>query len=611
MQGYSYSIFSIVAIAIHLMLNFDLLAGRSGATLYTSRYRGFLFGVLAYYISDAAWGILAGLGWTGFLYADTILFFLSNVVFAIMWCRFAVVYLDVGKWPAKLLNWTGYFILAANVAALVVNVFNGCVFHFDAEGRYLCGSVRDPLFDLLIAFMFLISLVALAKTIAARDAIRSRDMMVFILCATLATALVLQVVWPLTPFTALGCLIGNCFFHVFVVRDEQNARHMGKLEAALDRARRAEKAKSLVFSMVSHDIRTPLNAILGYAELIENGITDEKEKEEALRSIRASGRTLLQLVNDVLDFAKIDSGKMTLVLEPTRLDALTDDVFSSFRLTAAEKGVELVNQTAGVPAVVVDSHRFRQILFNLVGNALKATERGKVKVIAAYSEGCLEVVVSDTGRGIPADALAHVFEPFYQVRDPSRSAYSEVGTGLGLPICRNIVNLMGGDISAASEAGKGTAFRIRIPRVAKCGGSAVGPAKPTQGAAPKSLAGRVLVVDDSPVNRSVLRAFLRRAGVASIDCACDGAEAFAKLDAAAKAGEPLDFVFTDFWMPNVNGLDLVKNIRADPRFEKLPVFAVTADSECRHDDRSNLFTGILLKPMTYEKLMESLAKCAC
>ena len=593
------------------MLNFDLLAGRSGATLYASRYRGFLFGVLAYYISDAAWGILAGLGWTGFLYADTILFFLSNVVFAIMWCRFAVVYLEVGKWPAKLLNWTGYFILAANVAALAVNVFNGCVFYFDADGRYLCGSVRDPLFDMLIAFMFLISLVALAKTIAVRGSMRSRDLMVFILCATLAVALVLQVVWPLTPFTALGCLIGNCFFHVFVVREEQSARHMAKLEAALNRARKAEKAKSMVFSIVSHDIRTPLNAILGYAELIENGIESEKEKEEALKSIRASGTTLLQLVNDVLDFAKMDSGKMTLVLEPTRFDALTDDVFASFRLAAAEKGVELVNQAAGVPAVVVDSHRFRQILFNLVGNALKATERGKVKVAAAYSGNCLDVVISDTGRGIPPEALAHVFEPFFQVHDPSRSAYSEVGTGLGLPICRNIVQLMGGDISVASEVGKGTTFRIRIPNVLQGKESAVKSAAPAQGAARKNMPGRVLVVDDSPVNRSVLKAFLSKAGIASIDCACDGEEAFAKLDSAAKAGEPLDFVFTDFWMPNANGLDLVEKIRSDPRFGRLPVFAVTADSECRHDDRSKLFTGILLKPMTYEKLLESLAKCAC
>ena len=607
-----YSIFSLVAIAIHLMVNFDLLVGRGRATAHGARYRGFLLGVLAYYVADGAWGVFAGLGWTRCLYVDSVLFFLANAVFAFMWCRFVVVYLGLGRWTARALSGIGCALLAANVLLLAANAFNGCVFSFDAQGKYLCGVARDPLFYLLIAFNLLISLVVLAKTVFGRDSARSRNMMVFVFGITMTAALVLQVVWPLTPFTALGCLIGNCFFNVFVVRDEQQARHLVKLEKALERARMAEKSRSLFFSIVSHDIRTPLNAILGYSELLQQGIDSPEERAEALKAIRASGTTLLQLVNDVLDFAKMDSGKMTLRPEPMRLDRLTDEVFASFRLAAGRKGIVLVNRTASVPAVALDRHRMRQILFNLVGNAVKFTARGSVTVAASYVGTDLAVSVADTGRGIAPDMLQHIFKPFFQVQDPVHSAYADVGSGLGLPICRRFVEMMGGELAVESAPGKGSTFTIRIPGVAVAatgGGSADDGLGPDEAGSrkPEVLPKRLLVVDDSPVNRSVLKAFLRRAGVAAVDYAGDGGEALAKIDAAVESGRPYDFVFSDFWMPKLNGLELVERLRADSRFRRLPVFAVTADTEIRNDSRAELFTGILLKPMTYDKLIEAFA----
>ena len=607
MQGYTYSIFSIVAIAIHLMINFDLIAGRGSATAHGARYRSFLIGVLAYYVTDAAWGVFAGLGWTPLLYVDTIFFFLSLAVFALLLVRFVITYVGLGKWTASAISGAGYALLAVNVVLLVVNVFNGCVFYFDEQGKYLCGCMRDPIFYLLIALNFLISLVVFAKAITCRDSAHSRIMMVLVLCLTLTVALILQVVWPLTPFTALGCLIGSCFFHVFVIREEQTARHLARLEEALERARSAEKAKSRVFSIVSHDIRTPLNAILGYSELLQHGMASEAEKSEALESIRASGTALLQLVNDVLDLAKMDAGKMKLTPEPMRLDRLTGEVFASFRMAAASKGIELVNHTAGVPTLMLDEHRFRQILFNLVGNAVKFTARGSVTVAATYSDANLEVAVTDTGCGISSNMLTRILEPFFQVQDPSRSAYHDVGTGLGLPICKNIVEMMGGKLLVESELGKGSTFRIRIPSVAA---SENGPGKPAVGSQQepslKHSPRHVLVVDDSPVNRTVLKAFLARAGISSVDFAGDGVEALAKLDDGVKAGNPYDFVFSDFWMPNMNGLELVEKIRGDSRFDNLPVFAVTADAECRHEPRTKLFSGVLLKPVTYDKIVAAL-----
>ena len=624
MQSYTYSVFSAVAIAIHLIINFKLIVGRGESTVRGMRYRGFLYGVLAYYVTDATWGVLAGLGWTRVLYVETAFFFLSLVAFVFMWSRFAINYLSFGKWATRTLMWYGHALLAFNLAALAVNPFCNCFYYFDAQGGYLTGSARDVAFVLLVVFDVLIAAFSLAKAIATRDSVRRRSMMVLLSCVTMGVAIVLQVVWPLTPFTALGCLIVNCFFQVFVIQDEQAEKHAAELEQALERARAAEKARSLFFSIVSHDIRTPLNAILGYSELLQNDATSQADRDVALKSISASGTTLLQLVNDVLDLAKIDAGKMTLQPEPVLLNQLTDEVFSSFWRAADEKGIKLVNNTEDVPTVMIDGHRFRQVLFNLIGNAVKFTKRGSVTVSASYAGETLDVSVSDTGCGIAADMLTHILDPFVQVQDPTHAADRAGGTGLGLSICKRLVDAMGGELYVESELGKGSTFRARIPGVSKVesggvesggvesGGVESGGVKdlpsPTHPLTHSFTPKHVLVVDDSPVNQKVLSAFLRKAGIASIDVAGDGAEALSKLDSSAKAGNPYDFVFSDFWMPNMNGLEFIEKLRADSRFGHLPAIAVTADTEFHKDSRFRLFNDVLLKPLTYGKLMEVFKK---
>jgi signal transduction histidine kinase/CheY-like chemotaxis protein len=604
MQGFMYSIFSASAIAIHLIINFNLLVGRGETLLHGRSYRGFLFGILAYYVTDACWGLFAGFRWMGAWYVDTIFFFLSLVAFVFMWSRFVTTYLDFGRKSAAILSWFGYAMLAVNVVALAANPFNNCFFYFDADNVYKVGWMRDPAFFLLVAFNFLVAAMSFAKAMRSRESLRRRGMMVFMFGIMMTAAMIFQVIWPLTPFTALGCLIGNCFFHVFVIQDGQAEKHAAELEKALERARAAEKARSMFFSIVSHDIRTPLNAILGYSELLQKDATNQANRDEALKSIRSSGTTLLQLVNDVLDLAKMDAGKMTLRPEPVLLNQLTDEVFSSFSRTAGEKGIKLVNLTKSVPTVMIDGHRFRQILFNLIGNAVKFTSEGSVTVAASYAGGTLDVSVSDTGCGIASDMLTHVLNPFVQVQDPTHAADRAGGTGLGLSICRRLVEVMGGEIYVRSELGKGSTFMVKIPGVEVAEGGVVNSLTQPLPHSPTPSAHRVLVVDDSPVNQKVLAAFLRKAGIASIDLAGDGVEALAKLDASAKAGDPYDFVFSDFWMPNMNGLELIEKLRADSRFSQLPVFAITADTEFHKDSRSRLFNDILLKPITYGRLLE-------
>ena len=604
MQGYAYSVFSLAAIAIHLMVNIDLLGDRAGAVAVRGiRYRGFLVGILAYYVTDAAWGLLAGLGWTDALYVDTVLYFVALVAFVVMWCRFVVFYVGLGRGAARMFAWLGGLLMAATVAMLALNVSNDTFFYFDEQGMFVVGERRLLYFSFLVAFNVLLASFVLAKAFGSRGSARGRNMIVFLHCVTMTVTISLQVFWPLTPFTSLGCLIGNCFLHVFIIRDRQTALHMAALERALERARAAEKSRSLFFSIVSHDIRTPLNAILGYSELLQNGIDDQAGRAEALNAIRASGTTLLELVNDVLDLAKMDAGKIVLRPEPVRLDRLARDVFATFSLAASGKGVRLVNDTAGVPTLLLDGHRFRQILFNLVGNAVKFTDSGSVTASATYDGENLEVSVSDTGCGIEPEMQSRVLDPFVQVVDPTHSADRAHGTGLGLSICRRLVEVMGGRLSVASEPGKGSTFCITLPNVKAAENGTGAPATPANHPTTQPPR-RVLVVDDSQVNRLVLKAFLKKAGVAAVDFAGDGLEALAALDAAAKEGRAHDLVLTDYWMPNMNGGELIERVRADGRFRDLPVFAVTADTEFHNDERFALFTGVLLKPLTYDKLMD-------
>lgn len=604
MQSYTYSIFSLVAIAIHLIINFDLLFGREMTSPRAIRFRGFLLGILAYYVTDALWGIFAELGLTRILYVDTIFFFLSLVLFVFMWGRFVFVYLGLGKKVARVFDWFGYGVFAYNIALLTGNFFCGCLFSFDAQGVYHTGLLRDVAFALLVAYNALIAAFVFAKVLDSKGSVYRRSMIVFLSTFVMASAIVLQIIWPLTPFTALGCLVGTCFLHVFVIQDEQTTKHTAELEEALGRAKAAEKARSMFFSIVSHDIRTPLNAILGYSELLEKGDETKVEREEALKSIRASGTTLLQLVNDVLDLAKIDAGKIVLHTEPVSLYQLTDEVYSSFLRDASKKGVKLVNEASGVPVVMLDGHRFRQILFNLIGNAVKFTQSGTVAVKATYAGSTLEVAVADTGCGIPPDMLSRILDPFVQVNDPSHSADRAYGTGLGLSICKRLAEAMGGELRVDSVLGRGSTFRIVLPNVA------VGELKAQNSdderavaIDAKNLPKRVLIVDDSPVNRKVLGAYLKRAGVTRVDFAGNGVEALAALNSAAGTPDRHDFIFTDFWMPEMNGLELVEKLRADSRFADMRIFAVTADTEFINDSRAKLFNGILMKPLGYKRLV--------
>ncbi|MBQ6010199.1 MAG: amino acid permease [Kiritimatiellae bacterium] len=372
-------------------------------------------------------------------------------------------------------------------------------------------------------------------------------------------------------------------------------------------------AKSYFFSTVSHDIRTPLNAIIGYSTMLESGFKTEAERKEAIDSILMSGKTLLGLVNDVLDLSKLESGKMEILPEPTDCSRLMRTVMEAFRVSSGGLGFELRCRAEEMPLLMLDPQRLRQIVFNLLGNAVKFTEKGYVELRARFERrkdadsGVLRLEVEDTGCGISEEDLKRIGSAYTQV---GAKASHNGGTGLGLAICKQLAAAMGGSLEVDSTPGAGSTFSVVIPnvKIAPVHADAMNCVPPVQGHAAGSAAHmphRILLVDDSRMNLMVLKALLKNMGDFEIAMASDGQEALKVLEAPdAKA---FDLVLTDMWMPNLDGAGLIRAIRANPALASLCVVAVTADVESQMTYADMGFNGILLKPVTTAMLGKALS----
>ncbi|MCJ8519493.1 PAS domain S-box-containing protein [Pseudorhizobium tarimense] len=346
-----------------------------------------------------------------------------------------------------------------------------------------------------------------------------------------------------------------------------------ELTRLVQRAEAADKAKSEFLANMSHEIRTPMNGVLGMAELLAKSNLDTRQKT-FIDIIVKSGNALLTIINDILDFSKIDAGQMKLRKAPFDPVEAIEDVATLLSSSAAEKDIELiVRGDASVKETVQgDAGRFRQIITNLVGNAVKFTDKGHVFIdlhseALAEGEMMLSVRIEDTGLGIPDEKLKSVFEKFSQV-DTSSTRRHE-GTGLGLAITAGLVDLFGGHIDVSSEVGKGSVFTVYLP-------FQVVSERKSNTTLPVNTAGaRVLVVDDNAVNRRILTEQLTMWGFDTV-AADGGAEGLAVMGEAARLGITIDAVVLDYHMPEMNGLDVARRIRGDHRFDGVGVIFLTS-----------------------------------
>lgn len=379
-------------------------------------------------------------------------------------------------------------------------------------------------------------------------------------------------------------------------------------EAALQSAERDSHSKSRFVAMMSHEIRTPLNGILGITQLLERSALDAQQREQ-VHIVRRSGRHLLTLINDILDLARIESGKLVIEPAPLALREAVDDVCQLLAAGAHEKGLDFQLQCSPqVPECVVgDGARIKQVLHNLVGNAIKFTERGSVTVevgtvLDMRAGTLLRFAVRDTGEGIPADQMERVFAPFEQAERSYRlQSPRPEGTGLGLSISRELARAMGGDLRCSSAPGEGSVFEFTLPLQACSAPRGLAAGTAELQALPQ-LQGRVLLVDDSPVNLLVAASMLERCGLA-VDQAEDGRQALERLQS-----QPYDLVLMDCQMPELDGFEATQSWRAHERRQgrsPLPIVALTA-SAVNSDRERCLQSGMddyLVKPFEMGDLL--------
>jgi|GEM_PF-913454 len=390
---------------------------------------------------------------------------------------------------------------------------------------------------------------------------------------------------------------------------EQLRQRVDELSLAKEKAEAASRAKSVFLANMSHEIRTPLNAVIGFSELLGAQVTDRKQKSW-LTAIRTAGKSLLTLINDILDLSKIEADKLRIQLTPCSLRHIMYDVEQVFAIQAAQKKIHFSRYIDGtIPdALLLDGIRLRQVLLNIVGNAVKFTRKGHVSLSVrrvtrpGSSRMDLRLAVQDTGIGIPENEIDRIFEAFEQRSGQDNSEYG--GTGLGLTISRRLVEMMNGTIWVESHVDRGSTFHILLRNVETSDRDVPLPPDPF---APHKLQfekATVLVVDDMDSQRTLLGSLLSQINLEPV-MAEGGRDAIDR----ARALQP-DLILMDIRMPDMDGITAAKILKSEPETRHIPIVAVTASSPGASPEiiRNNGFSGHLPKPIDIDSLLTVLAR---
>ncbi len=391
------------------------------------------------------------------------------------------------------------------------------------------------------------------------------------------------------------------------IRDPRIAELERQLAAAREQADSASRARTEFLSNVSHEVRTPMNGVIGMTTLLLDTDLDRRQREYA-NVIRSSADALLVVINDLLDYSKIEAGKLELERIEMDLRAHVEEVATTLAVQAAAKDLELVVDVAqDLPERVLgDPGRIRQALSNLVSNAIKFTKQGEVAIRVDREPGpiadLIRFSVRDTGIGLAPEVLPRLFQPFMQADASTAREYG--GTGLGLSIVKRLAELMGGDVGVRSRIGSGSTFWFSA-RLAPCGVATVAePMDPE-----RSEGRRVLVVDDNDTNRHVISGLLQGANY-EVETVASAMEALNVLQRAAEAGTPFQAVLTDQRMPGIDGLEFARRVRATESIAevRLVLYSSIDDRSNRQELRELGFAGHLSKPMRRGELLATMER---
>ena len=601
----TYSIIGFLAIIILLISNRDILHSRAGSvdpaglgnldpigvgntdpagrglSQAEQSYRSFLLGVLAYYITDACWGLLESHHLTQILYADTVIHFAAMAAAVWMWTIYVIAYLDRGDAFERLLQHTGRLFFAFEITVILINFFTPILFSFDAAGAYHAGPARYATLGIQILMFLITSIYTLTVAARTEGRTRLRHMTIGLFGIAMMAMIGIQVFYPLLPFYAIGYMLGTCLLHSFVVEDEKE-EYRRELEAsrealteALAAAEHANKAKTAFLSNMSHEIRTPMNAIIGLNNIAMNDPTASGRVREYLDKIGSSAQHLLGIINDILDMSRIESGRMTIKKEEFSFAKSLEQVNTMISGQCRDKGLNydcVINGQVD-DYYVGDEMKLKQVLINILGNAVKFTpEGGEVKFVIeeiARYDGHVTVrfTVSDTGIGMSEEYLPKIFEAFSQEDSSSTSRYGS--TGLGMPITKSIVELMNGEIEVQSEKGVGTTFTVTVT-LGESGRRSIDTADGDFD--PRDM--RVLVIDDDRIALEHAEIVLGQVGI-SCDTAESGWEGIDKVRIRCSRREDYNLILIDWRMPELDGIETTRHIR-EIAGDRAPIIILTS-----------------------------------
>ena len=587
-----YFLIGLIAFMVHNIINFDVLFGSDYKSNYVNikPYRRFLFSISIFFLIDTIWGFAKWQKLAGTLYISTVLYNLCLAYVILCWMSYVSDYLEISEKAGQFFKNIGKIFAIFTCTVLFINHIATNIFYVDSSGIYKSTYLRyAALFAIVIIFggSAIFALKNLKKN--KNDSIVMLSFSLISIVSSFA-----QMFNSFFPAYSIGFLIGCCFIHTFLYGQYKKETEIKLIEAS--------RAKSDYLYSMSHDIRTPMNAIVGFSELIEKHY-DEKEKcLSYVEKIKGSSDFLLSLINNVLDIASIESGKAVLNEDVWDTDSIDKDIYALFEKQAQDKNIKFtINKDIKHNYCYCDKVKLREVLLNLISNAFKYTPNNgsvtiDVKELDCNKEGYAnyKVTVSDTGVGMSKEYLPHVFDKF--VRETTSKGKDSGGTGLGLPIVKSIIDLMGGSIVVDSKLGEGTTFTVTYKlKIAEK------PQVKEDVVEHKDLSNKViLVVEDNDINAEVITAILEDMSII-VKRAKDGKQAIDMIK-----NNTYDCILMDIQMPYYNGYEVTKTVRTHG--VRTPVIAMTA-SAFDEDRLASLEVGMndfVSKPIEIEKLKKAL-----
>ena len=608
---------ALVAIILPVRINQKLRCGgkTERAFLYLIRWTA------VFCMADGLWGIMA----SELVMNDTLLFIMSCVfhssaaVTPAFWLYFVINYLGT----KRLVNVYKYItlgIISAELVLIIINIFNKMMFYVAEDGTYSSTPVRKLLFYMQYATYVTIGIVSVVNLLREKAEARKISgfvehnyMAVLLFVASPILCGVFQMIYPDAPAYSIGYTLGICVIYSFVLTDmlEKQALENAKAEAA------SQSKTEFLFNM-SHDIRTPMNAILGYTNIGLRHCDNTQYARENFEKIRQAGGHLLNLINDILEMSRIEAGKMELIEGPVDIRGAIDTVAEMSRALATEKSIifSMESGEIGNPYVFADALHINEVIINLISNAIKYTHCGgrvnyNVSQISVPRDGVAtyRFEVSDTGIGMSEEFQKHMFETFS--REESATASKTEGAGLGLSIVKKIVDLAGGTISVKSRLSEGSVFTVELPlkvmtdeEIAEFEESRKNATLPVD----EKFAGkRVLLVDDNAMNREIANDILTEAGL-TVETAEDGEIALKKV--TERGVEYYNFILMDIQMPIMNGYDTTRAIRSLQDGWRVPIIALSANA-FEEDKAASVKAGMnahVVKPINVKELFACLGR---